>query len=219
MNHKFDIRTELEMPNAVSRIVGLLGGSFDPPHSGHVHISNLALRLLDLDEIWWLISPGNPLKVAKPASYNQRYEKAQTLIRNPKIKVSEFEYLYGITHSCETILKLKQKYSNHCFIWLMGSDNLVQISQWKEWRWIFENITIVVLSRAGFDIPGLASRAAKTYSKYYLPSCNSNHIVFQEPPAWTLIKTPIKDISSTKFRKMGLWNSKGCSTSKQPQKL
>ena len=196
------------MPYPKIKLVGLLGGSFDPPHQGHVHISNLAIKLFELDEVWWIVSPGNPLKNEKPASYEERSEKAQSIIRNPRIKVSEFEYLYGIKHTCDTVIKLKQKYLHHRFVWLMGSDNLVQIVHWKSWDLIFDSIPIVVLSRTNLDLPGLASKAASCYANYYIPSRIARRIVYHQPPAWTLIKTPKINISSSKYRAKGLWKAK-----------
>ena len=173
------------------RLVGLLGGSFNPPHQGHIHISNLALKFFGLDEVWWLASPGNPLKIEKPASFQRRCERALSIIHNPRIRVSDFEYVNRIHHTFETISKLNQSYHDHKFIWLMGSDNLVQFDQWKNWDWIFQNIPIVVLSRTKSDLPGLASRAANAFSQNYIPSNLARNIVYHEPPVWTLVKTPI----------------------------
>ena len=196
------------MPYSKSKLVGLLGGSFDPPHQGHIHISNLAIKLFGLDEVWWVISPGNPLKNEKPASYRERSEKAQSIIRNPRIKVSEFEYLFGINYTCDTVRQIIHKHPDYRFVWLMGSDNLVQIAQWKRWDLIFESIPIAVLSRTNFDLPGLASKAASCYAKFYIPSRIASKIAYYQPPAWTLIKTPKINISSSKYRAMGLWKAK-----------
>jgi len=189
------------------RLVGLLGGSFNPAHQGHIHISNLALKLFGLDEVWWLVSPGNPLKIEKPASFMRRCERAQSIIQNPRIKVSNFEYEYGIHHTFETISKLNHQYHDHLFIWLMGSDNLVQFDQWKKWDSIFRNIPIVVLSRTNSDISGLASRAASTFSKFYKPSTFTCNIAYHEPPVWTFVKTPNINISSSQYRVKGIWNA------------
>ncbi|MYG43255.1 MAG: nicotinate (nicotinamide) nucleotide adenylyltransferase [Rhodobacteraceae bacterium] len=188
------------------RLVGLLGGSFNPPHQGHIHISNLALKLFGLDEVWWLVSPGNPLKIEKPASFQRRYERAQSIIHNPRIRVSDFEYAYRIHHTFETISKLNHRYPDHLFIWLMGSDNLVQFDQWKNWGWIFRNIPIAVLSRTKSDLPSLASKAARAFSQNYIPSNLARSIVYHEPPVWTLVKTPNIHVSSSQYRAKGLWN-------------
>lgn len=203
------------MPYSNCRLVGLLGGSFNPPHQGHIHISNLAIKLFGLDEVWWLISPGNPLKNEKPASYKERSGKAVAIIKNPKIKISDFEYQYGINHTCDTIRILKQQFPSHRFVWLMGSDNLVQIAHWRNWDFIFDNIPIGVLSRNDFDVPGLASKAACTYSKSYIPTSMARMIVYQDPPAWTLVKTPKINISSSKYRAKGLWSKNNCPTGNQ----
>ncbi|MDE0472372.1 MAG: nicotinate (nicotinamide) nucleotide adenylyltransferase [Ekhidna sp.] len=187
------------------RLVGLLGGSFNPPHQGHIHISNLALKLFGLDEVWWLVSPGNPLKIEKPASFQRRCERALSIIHNPRIRVSDFEYVNRIHHTFETISKLNQSNPDLHFIWLMGSDNLVQFDRWKNWDRIFRNIPIAVLSRTNCDIPALASKAANTYSKFYLPARFADRIAYLEPPAWTLIKIPKINISSSLYREQGLW--------------
>ena len=180
--------------------VGLLGGSFDPPHKGHVHISKLALKRLALDEVWWVMSPGNPLKKRQPHPFKTRQQIAQSLIKDPRITITDFEYRISSNVTYDSIASLMRNYPRHKFIWLMGSDNLVQFHRWSHWRRILEAVPVVVFSRNGYDLKGLASKAAKMYLKSFVRA-GFGRIGFDRPlPAWTLIKSPTVKISSSALR-------------------
>ena len=145
--------------------VGLLGGSFNPAHQGHLHISNLALHKLKLAQVWWLVSPHNPLKEKNGmADFATRLEKAKTLAAdNPKIKVLDIEAEMGTVYTVDTLKRLKKRFPRLQFVWLMGADNLIQLPKWKNWQQIPKLVPVHVFDRADFFHEAVNSPA---YSKY-----------------------------------------------------
>ena len=131
--------------------IGLLGGSFDPPHKGHLYISLEAKKILRLDEIWWLVTPQNPLKINKPASYSERLRNCKTIVRNQPIKVKEIEKKINSKYSYQTIKYINKHYKNLNFFWLMGADNLINFHKWQNAHRIFNEIPIVVFRRYGYN--------------------------------------------------------------------
>ena len=129
--------------------IGLLGGSFDPPHAGHVHISLEAMKRFGLDRLWWLVSPGNPLKVNGPAPMDKRLAASREIMTHPRVDVTDIEAQMGTRYTAETLQKLRARYPATRFVWLMGSDNLVQFDRWDRWRQIAASVPIGVLSRPG----------------------------------------------------------------------
>ena len=127
--------------------IGLLGGSFDPAHEGHVHITEAALRRFGLDRIWWLVSPGNPLKAHGPAPLDQRIAWARDIMRNPRVEVTGIEATLGTRMTRDTIAGLQRLYPGVRFVWLMGADNLVQFHKWARWRDILNAVPVAVLAR------------------------------------------------------------------------
>jgi nicotinate-nucleotide adenylyltransferase len=139
---------------------GLLGGSFNPAHKGHRRISLFALRALGLDEVWWLVSPGNPLKPEQGmAPLAARVKQARNLARRAPIRVTAIERQLGTRFTIDTIRALKRRFPNRCFVWLMGADNLAQFDRWKNWRGIAREMPIAVIARPGYDAFALASPA------------------------------------------------------------
>ena len=133
---------------AGGRRVGLLGGSFNPAHEGHLHISRLALDHLGLDELWWLVSPRNPMKPARGmASFDERLAGARTVAADPRIAVSGIERRLGTRYTADTLRALGARFPRIAFVWVMGADNLAQISRWKDWTAIFEAVPIAVFDR------------------------------------------------------------------------
>jgi nicotinate-nucleotide adenylyltransferase len=129
--------------------VGILGGSFNPAHEGHLHISLLALKLLKLDEVWWMVSPQNPLKSADGmAPLEDRLTEARALVRHPNIRITDIESRLGTTNTAESLAVLKRGFPKTRFVWLMGADNLKQISRWHQWTRIFNQVPIAVFDRA-----------------------------------------------------------------------
>lgn len=181
--------------------IGLLGGSFNPAHRGHRHLSLAALDALGLDEIWWLVSPGNPLKPAKGmAPFEARLASAQAMARRAPIKVSDFEARAGTRYTIDTLRKLKRRYPHNQFIWLMGADTVAQFHQWKDWRNIAETLPIAVLPRPGYDGAARAARAMGWLRGFVRPSSQARHWTDWSAPAITLLRLPPDPTSATRLR-------------------
>jgi len=181
--------------------VGLLGGSFDPPHKGHLYISLEAKKILKLDEIWWLITPQNPLKINQPASYKERVQNSKLITKNHPIKIKEIEKKIKSKYSYQTIKYLNNHYKNINFIWLMGADNLINFHKWQNAHKIFNEIPIVVFRRYGYNEKALKSYTSNFYKNFRLNSKNINIESFYKLPAWTVIQNKEIKISSTEIRK------------------
>ncbi len=150
--------------------IGLLGGSFNPAHGGHRHISLLALAALGLDEVWWLVSPGNPLKPkAGMAPLEARFASAITQARRAPIRVTAIERELGTRYTVDTLRALTRRFSKQKFIWLMGSDNLAQFHLWKDWRRIAHTMPIAVIARPGYEVRAVASPAAAWLRRFSVP--------------------------------------------------
>lgn len=188
------------MIRGTGRKIGLLGGSFNPAHDGHRHISLIALRRLGLDEIWWLVSPQNPLKSPDDmAPFEERFASAQDMARHPRIRVTDLESRLGTSYTADLLRKLTAQSSDR-FVWIMGGDNLMQIDRWKNWRAIFEAVPVAVIARPGFEKAALGSKAAHVYRKARLDPADSLSLASLEAPAWTLIQERLSPLSSTKIR-------------------
>ena len=141
--------------------IGLLGGSFNPAHRGHRHISLAAMRALGLDEVWWLVSPGNPLKEGAKdmAPFDARLASARMQARRARIRASDFERQERTRYSIDTVKKIKERYPNDQFIWLLGSDTLPNFHKWRDWRKLAREVPIAVIPRPGYDHAAHAARA------------------------------------------------------------
>ena len=185
--------------------IGLLGGSFDPPHLGHVHITRAALTRFGLDQVWWLVSPGNPLKARGPAPLARRLDAARALMRHPRVTVTDIEARLGTNITAETLLRLTALYPGVRFTWLMGADNLAQIHRWNHWRTIFETVPVGVLARPGDQISARVSPAARIYARYRLKAGDSQLLGRMKAPAWCFVNVPMVDLSSSEIRARGGW--------------
>ena len=181
--------------------IGLLGGSFDPPHNGHLYISLEAKKILKLDEIWWLVTPKNPLKISEPATYSERVYNCKLITRGQPIKVYEIEKKINSKYTYQSLKYILNNYKNIKFFWLMGADNLIHFHKWQKWKQIFNNISIVVFKRHGYNNKALKSIALKTYSQSQIFSNPINKKYFVELPSWTWIKNREINISSSEIRK------------------
>ena len=181
--------------------IGLLGGSFDPPHKGHLYISLEAKKILKLDDIWWLVTPQNPLKVNQPASYSDRIKNCKLIIKNQPIKIKEIEKKINSKFSYQTIKYLNKHYKNINFFWLMGADNLINFHKWQNADKIFSEIPIVVFRRYGYNNKALKSYTSNFYKNFRINNNNLHIKNFKELPAWTIIKNKEIRISSTEIRK------------------
>ena len=154
-------------PDPALKRVGLLGGSFNPAHGGHRRISLFALQALGLDEVWWLVSPGNPLKPkAGMAPLVARLASAQHQARGTRIVPTQIERELGTRYTVDTLRKLAGRYPKCRFVWLMGSDNLAQLHRWKDWRGLARTMPIAVIARPGYDSAALASPAMAWLRRY-----------------------------------------------------
>jgi len=187
------------------QVIGLLGGSFDPPHAGHAHISREALKRFGLDRVWWLVSPGNPLKSRGPAPLDKRMAAARTLIDHPRIHVTDFEAQAGTRYTAETLSALQQARPDLRFVWLMGADNLAQFHLWQDWQQIMHRVPVGVLARPGARTVARSSKAARIFDHARLPGRMSQLLVRTAPPVWCFVNVPMVSISSTGLRARGDW--------------
>ncbi|MDQ2091041.1 nicotinate-nucleotide adenylyltransferase [Marimonas arenosa] len=194
------------MPHTrAGRVVGLLGGSFDPAHEGHAHISREALKRFGLDELWWLVSPGNPLKQRGPAPLDERMARAREVMDHPRVKITDFEARAGTRYTAETLKALMRAYPGVRFVWIMGADNLHQFDQWQDWRWIMQHVPIGVLARPGQRIAARHAKAADIYRFARLRGRQAQALAWGEAPRWCFVNVPMVDVSSTAIRARGGW--------------
>ena len=181
--------------------VGLLGGSFDPPHRGHIDISLEAKKILSLDQLWWLVTPQNPLKIRRPATYEERLLNCNNFVKNHPIIVKELEKKINSKYSYYTIKYLLHHYSNIKFYWLMGADNLVNFHQWQNWKQFFNQISIVIFKRYNYNSAALKSIASQTFANFQIESKQLSHMKFISLPSWVFVQNKEIKISSTEIRK------------------
>lgn len=187
--------------------IGLLGGSFDPPHAGHAHITRWALRRLGLDRVWWLVSPGNPLKPRGPAALALRMQACRALMRHPRVEITDIEARLGTRYTAETLARLRARYPGVRFVWLMGADNLAQFHRWDRWRTIAATTPIAVLARPGAQLKAGLSPAARRFATARRRPEAARGLALSKPPAWTLLTGAMSDLSSTRLRGEGAWPS------------
>ena len=182
--------------------VGLLGGSFNPAHQGHRNISLAAIDALGLDELWWLVSPGNPLKegASDMAPFDARFASAVEMAQGTRIQVSDFERQSGTRYTVDTVETLLRRYRNHRFIWLMGADTVAQFHQWKDWRKLAESLPIAVISRPGYDGAARAARAMGWLRRFVRPERQAKDWTEWSAPAILLLRLPPDPTSATALR-------------------
>lgn len=189
-----------------NRRIGLLGGSFNPAHAGHRYISVEALRRLGLDEVWWLVSPQNPLKSESGmASYGQRMAHAEKIAKHPRIRVSAIEAEMGTRYTADTLSMLVRRFPGARFVWLMGADNLVQISRWRDWSKIFNTVPIAVFARDSYDSRALSALAAHRFRAARLPASAVKVLADAVPPAWVYLRIRPHPAAATNLRQAGQW--------------
>lgn len=189
--------------------IGLLGGSFDPAHEGHVHITREALRRFGLDQVWWLVTPGNPLKARQPAPMAERLAHARALMRHPRVRVTDLEAHLGTRHTAQTLARLRAIYPGVRFVWLMGADNLVQFHRWDRWEAIMQSVPLGILARPGWGIRGRLGRAARVYASDRVTTGAAGDLGDLAPPAWCLADVPLNEMSSSALRAKGVWGARG----------
>ncbi len=182
--------------------IGLLGGSFNPAHRGHRAISLIALKRLALDQVWWLVSPQNPLKPrGAMAALAKRIEMARIVARHPRIRVTALEAALGTRYTVDTLRALKAKAPGVHFVWLMGADNLAQISAWRAWPAIFRLVPIAVFDRPRCAYRALAGKAAQRFGRNRITAAAAPTLATRRPPAWIFFRQRLSDISATEIRR------------------
>jgi nicotinate-nucleotide adenylyltransferase len=188
-------------PNAPGMRIGLFGGTFDPPHAAHRAACLLALRRLDLDRVWWLVTPGNPLKDTKGlAPLATRVAAAQALAHHPRIDVTDLEAALGTPYTYETVSYLWRRCPGVHFVWIMGADNLRSFHRWQRWRGIAQLVPIAVVDRLGPSLYATGSAAAQALSRYRLPEAAARKLADHKPPAWIYLHGLKSPLSSTALR-------------------
>ncbi len=186
---------------APGRRIGLLGGSFNPAHDGHLAISEEALRRLNLDEVWWLVSPQNPLKSAdNMAPQEGRARAAATLVHSPKIRVTMLEREFGTAYTAKSLSLLVERFPQVRFVWLMGADNLVQIDRWQDWTKIFNTMAIAVFDRPTYSLRALAAKAARRFARFRRRESDVKRLADAPPPSWVFLHNRLNAQSSTAMR-------------------
>ena len=180
--------------------IGLLGGSFDPPHAGHVHVTRWALRAFRLDRVWWLVSLGNPLKPAAPAEMGRRLAAAREIVTHPRVAVTDIEARLGTRYTAETLAALGMRYRGVHFVWLMGADNLAGFTRWYRFRDIAAAVPFAVVNRPGSTLAALNAPAAQLYARFRIPEEDAPALPGMRPPAWTFLHGPLSPLSSTALR-------------------
>lgn len=181
--------------------IGLLGGSFDPPHDGHRQVSLVGLRMLRLDQVWWLVSPRNPLKPNAPSKeLVERIRTAEAVACHPRIRVTGIEAALGTTYTAQTFRKLLPRLGGAKLVWMMGADNLAGFHRWRDWATIAASLPIAVFNRPGSAFAALAGPAATALAASRIRECAAASLPDTPPPAWVFLSRPYIPISSTELR-------------------
>jgi nicotinate-nucleotide adenylyltransferase len=180
--------------------VGLFGGTFDPPHAGHVEVSRVALRTLGLNQVWWLVSPHNPLKPRAPADLARRIHAARRIARDPRIKVTGIEATLGTRYTAETLALLLPRLRGVDLVWMMGADNLTYFHRWRDWKAIAASVPIAVFNRPESALPALSGPTAHALWRFRYDASDAAALPGSRPPAWVFLPSPHVNLSSTALR-------------------
>ena len=181
--------------------VGLFGGSFNPPHAGHALVAEIALRRLALDQLWWIVTPGNPLKSGNElAPLAERLKLSEQVAQNPRIKVTAFEAAHNVRYTADTLALVRARNPGVDFVWVMGADGLRDFHRWQRWRKIAMTFPIAVIDRPGSTLSFLSSMVAKTFDYARVDEIDAPRLARMKAPAWTFIHGPRSLLSSTAIR-------------------
>ena len=181
--------------------IGILGGSFNPAHKGHLDLSNAALQKIGLQEVWWLVTPCNPFKQGqKMLDFTQRLQLAEKEAKHLKIKVKDYEKDFKHHQTYFVLSELMRKFPQHRFVWLMGADNLDHFDKWDNWQAIMKMVNIAIFTRGDFFKKNLNCQMISKYRKYRLDSVQSEFLLTKEPPHWCYIPMRPNPISATEIR-------------------
>ncbi len=201
MSSRRDISSPLKSRTQLT--IGLFGGSFNPAHSGHMLVANCGLREAGLDQVWWLVSPGNPLKQATN-NYERRVASVRALGLPPRMRISHAEKTLGTRYTVDLIKRLQRLHPHYRFVFLMGADNLQQLPQWKDWKEIVNRVPLLVIARPGKNpsasLRARLGKAARYYSFARLPESAAKIIGQSSAPCWTYLTPPLNRLSSTQIR-------------------
>lgn len=190
--------------------IGIMGGTFNPPHDGHRIAAEAAVKRLGLDQLWWLITPGNPLKSHDGLSgLESRMKLVEVFARGPRMKITGFERELGTRYTAGTLSFLRRRFPAVRFVWIMGADNLASFHRWQHWREIAQTMPIAVVDRPGWRHAGLASAAGQWMKRYRLPESEAANLADRKPPAWTLLTIRLSGLSSTALRRTGPRDKRG----------
>lgn len=184
--------------------IGLYGGTFNPPHAGHLHVANAALRGLGLTRLWWMISPGNPLKSLAPPPVETRAALARALVRNPRLIVTGVEAEIGARFTIETLVFLKRHRPDVRFVYVMGADSFATLQRWRDWRAIMALVPIVVVDRPGASLAALTSVAARRFAGARVGSGQQRRLAMLPSPAWVFLQGRRSSLSSTQLRQKAI---------------
>lgn len=195
-------RRYLTMPHVERGMaIGLFGGSFNPPHEGHLLVAEIALRRLGLDQLWWMVTPGNPLKNrTELAPLEERISRSEDLVHDPRIKVTAFEKTLGVSYTADTLAYVKSRNPQAHFVWIMGADSLSSFHLWQKWREIVSMFPIAVIDRPGSTLSFLSSKMARTFDYARVDEDDIGTLWKRRAPAWTFIHGPRSTLSSTALR-------------------
>jgi nicotinate-nucleotide adenylyltransferase len=189
-------------PHAPGMRIGLFGGSFDPPHEGHFHVSRVALRRLRLDRLWWLATPGNPLKeTSRLLPLTERIAAAQRIARDPRIVVTGVEAEIGARYTADTLRYLRRHCPGVRFVWIMGADNLLQFHRWRDWEEITRTVPIAIVDRPGATLAAMSAKAAQRFAFARLPESAAPRLADARAPAFVYLHGPRVAQSSTALRR------------------
>lgn len=182
-------------------VIGLFGGSFNPPHPGHLLVAEIALRRLGLDQLWWLVTPGNPLKSrTELMPLAERLKACEQLATDPRIKVTAFEKTLGTSYTARTLEFIRTRNPHAHFIWIMGADNLAGFHRWQRWQKIATTFPIAVIDRPGSTLAYLSSKMARTFDYARVDEDDAGVLWQKRAPAWTFIHGPRSTLSSSAIR-------------------
>lgn len=200
--HSKPLKQFLRMPHVEAGMsVGLFGGSFNPPHQGHVLVAETALKRLGLDQLWWMVTPGNPLKNHDElASLEQRVAWSCEMAPGPRVKVTAFEAAHDLSYTAQTLDFVRRRNTGVRFVWIMGADNLENFHQWQNWRRIAETFPIAVVDRPGSTLAYLSAKMAKAYAHARVDEADARRLSFFTAPAWTFLHGPRSPLSSSAIR-------------------
>ncbi|MEP9387242.1 nicotinate-nucleotide adenylyltransferase [Mesorhizobium sp. KR9-304] len=181
--------------------VGLFGGSFNPPHAGHALVAEIALRRLALDQLWWIVTPGNPLKSSTElAPLAERLKLSEAVAGDPRIKVTAFEAAHHLRYTADTLALVRARNPGVDFVWVMGADGLRDFHRWQRWQQIVMTFPIAVIDRPGSTLSFLSSMVAKTFDYARVDEADAPLLARMRAPAWTFIHGPRSRLSSTAIR-------------------